>query len=77
MWTRRIFPMLPGLAELRGIEERGERRACKLHFAGPFTALSAEGGTRPDVYVGIGKAGSGLVSGPFTGLLFGWLVGRP
>ena len=28
---------------------------CNPHFAGPFTALSAEGGTRPDVYVGFEK----------------------
>jgi hypothetical protein len=49
---------------------------CIPHIAGSFTTLSAEGGIRPDVYVGLDVAGPAL-SGPLAGLLPMQRAGRP
>ena len=45
----------------------------RMRVVGPFTALSAAGGVRPDVYVGWGGAMHDCwLSGSFTGLLRRW-----
>ncbi len=57
--------------------EEGFVEQERVSVAGPFTALSAAGGIRPDVYVGWdGTMNDCWLSGPFTGLIAAVTVAR-